>query len=181
MGRLTQSLAIVAAALGLIAVPAAVAAEPGVIHLKFSGTFTETNFCGTGKSVNITDSAHLTLFTDPNRHGVDEWLTLEGRTVFTNPLNGETVVVHFAGTRLLVFPGDPGHEIDTDIGVRSQLVHQGPGGLLTRDAGYVVIDFTFAVGGAEIVLERGPHPFLEGFIEGNDPFCGLVTSALGLS
>jgi hypothetical protein len=180
MRRLTQSLVIVVAAFGLI-VPAAVADSPGIVHLDFSGAFTDTNFCGTGQTVNIVDSVHLTLFTDPNRPGVDESLTLEGRTIFTNPLNGETVVVHFAGARQDVFPGDPGHVIETDIGVRSQLVHRGPGGLLTRDAGYVVIDFLFSIGSAEITLERGPHPVLEAFIEGNDTFCEQVTSALALS
>jgi hypothetical protein len=174
-------IAIAAAVFGLIAVPAAVAAEPGIIRLDFSGTFTDPDFCGTGETVNIVDSAHATLFTDPNRPGIDESLTLEGRTTFTNPQNGETVAVHFAGARQLVFPGDPAREIDTDIGLRTQIVHQGPGGLLTRDAGYVVVDFTFSIIGGEIVLERGPHPVLEDVVEGNDQFCALVTTALGLS
>ena len=181
MRRLTQSLAIVAAAFGLIAVPAAVAAEPGIIHLRFSGTFTDPDFCGTGKTVNIAVSEHGTLFTDPNRPGADESLTLEGRTIFTNPENGETVVIHFAGARQMVFPGDPGREIDSDIGLRSQIVHHGPGGLVTRDAGYVVVDFTFSIVGGEIVIERGPHPFLEAIVEGNDLSCELLTNALGLS
>jgi hypothetical protein len=183
MRRLTQSLAVVAVALALIAVPAAVAAEPGIIHFKFSATFTEPDFCGTGQTVNIADSLHATVFTDPNRRGVDEWLTLEGRTIFTNPENGETVVAHFAGARQLVFPGDPGHVIETDIGVRSQLVHRGPGGLLSRDAGWAVIDFTVSIVGGEIVAQRGPHPFLAALVAGNGDtlFCGLVTSALALS
>jgi len=176
MGRFT--LAIVAAALGLIAVPAALADEPGIVHLRFSGTFTDTNFCGTGRTVIIADSVHLTLFTDPNRPGVDESLTLEGRTVFTDVVSGATVVAHFAGARQVVFPGDPGHEIDTDVGLRSQLVRRGPGGLITRDAGFVTVDFKFAIGSAQILEQHGPHPFLEALVAGNDPFCGLVTSAL---
>ena len=181
MRRIMRLFAMVAAAFGLIVVPAAVAAEPGIIHLEFSGTFTDPNFCGTGKTVNIADSAHGTLFTNPNGPGVDEWLTLEGRTIFSNPQNGETLVAHFAGAAQSVFPGDPGREIHTDLGLRTQLVHHGPDGLLTRDAGYAVIDFTFSIVGGEIVLERGPHPFLEGLVEGNDLFCGLVTAPLGLS
>ena len=132
-------------------------------------------------TVLIDDSAHATLFTDPNRPDADEWLTLEGLTVFTNPLNGETVVVHFAGARRSVFPGEPGREIDTDIGGRGHFVHQGSGGLLARDAGYAVIDFTLSIVGGEIVLQRGPHPVLAAVIEGDDPFCGLVTGALGLT
>jgi hypothetical protein len=95
------------AALGLTAVPAAVAAKPGIVHLEFSGTFNAPDFCGTGKTVVIDSSFHGTLFADPNQHGVDEWLTLRGRDIFTNPLNGETVVVHFDGAERMVFPGDP--------------------------------------------------------------------------
>ena len=181
MRRLTQSLVIMAAVLGLIAVPAAVAAKPGIVHFEFSGTFNDPDFCGTGDTVNIAVAEQGTLFTDLNRPGVDESLTLEGRTIFTNPLNGETVVIHFAGARQNVFPSDPGRVIETDIGLRTQIVHQGPGGMLTRDAGYVVVDFTFSIVGGEIVLERGPHPFIEGLVEGNDPACGLLTGALGLS
>jgi hypothetical protein len=180
MRKFTQALALVAAAVGLIAVPAAVADAPGIVHDRFSGTFTDPDFCGTGETVNVAISQHATLFGDPNRPGVDEWFTFEGRLVFTNPLNGETVALHFAGQRQIVFPGDPGHEIDTDIGVRSQFVHRGPGGLLLRDAGYVVLDFHFTIVGGEIVLVRGPHPSLVETIEGNDPFCALLTSALRL-
>jgi hypothetical protein len=176
-----KGIAIAAAVLALIAVPAAVAAEPGIIHFEFSGTFSDPDFCGTGETVNIAVVEHGTLFTDPNRPGVDESLTLEGRTTFTNPLNGETVVIHFAGARDNVFPGDPGRVIETDIGLRTQIVHHGPGGLLTRDAGYVVVDFTFTIIGGEIVLERGPHPFVETLVEGTDASCALLTSALGLS
>jgi hypothetical protein len=176
MGRLT--LAIVAAALGLVAVPAAIADEPGIVHLRFSGTFTDPNFCGTGRTVTIADSVHLTLFTNPNRPGVDESLTLEGRTVFTDVGSGATVVAHFAGARQIAFPGDPGHEIDTDVGLRSQLVRRGPGGLITRDAGFATVDFKFAIGSGQIVEQHGPHPFLEALLAGNDPFCGLVTSGL---
>jgi hypothetical protein len=65
--------------------------------------------------------------------------------------------------------------------LRSQIVKQGPGGLVTRDAGYVVIDFTFSIVGGEIVLENGPHPSLEALVAGNDQFCGIMTSALGFS
>jgi hypothetical protein len=180
-----KRLAVVGVAVAVVALViashAAVAAEPGIIHFEFSGTFTDPDFCGTGETVNVAVAEHGTLFTDPNRPGVDESLTLEGRTVFTNPLNGDTVVIHFAGARENVFPGDPGRVIETDIGLRTQLVHQGPGGLLTRDAGYVVVDFTFSIVGGEIVLERGPHPFIEALVEGNDTSCELLTGALGLS
>jgi hypothetical protein len=179
--RLSLVVVAVVAVLGLVAVPAAAAAEPGIIRFEFSGTFTDPDFCATGQTVNGAFAEHYTLFTDPNRPGIDESLTLEGRTTFTNPLNGETVVIHFAGARQNVFPGDPGRVIATDIGLRTQIVHHGPGGLLTRDAGFVVVDFTFSIIGGEIVLARGHHPFIEDLVEGNDTACALLTSALGLS
>lgn len=168
------------AVLGLTAVPAAVAAKPGITHLQFSGTFTDPDFCGTGKAVVIDSSFHGTLFADPNQRGIDERLTLEGRDVFTNPLNGETVVGHLAGAERLVFPNEPGRVIVTDIGLRAQLVHQGRGGLLARDAGFVVFDFTFTILNGEIVVQRGPHPSLESLLAGEDTFCATMTSALGL-
>jgi hypothetical protein len=169
------------AALGLIAVPAAVAAKPGITHLEFSGTFNDPDFCGTGMTVVIDSSFRGTLFADPNQHGVDEWLTLRGRDVFTNPLNGETVVAHFAGAERMVFPGDPGRVVATSIGLRAQLIHQGPGGLISRDAGYVVLDFTFTIFNGEIVLQRGPHPNLESLLDGEDTFCATMNSALRLT
>jgi hypothetical protein len=169
------------AVLGLVGAPAAVAAKPGITHLEFSATFTDPDFCGTGKTVVIDSSFRGTLFDDPNQRTIDEWLTLRGRDVFTNPENGETVVAHAAGAVQLLFPADPGRVIATEIGLRTQLVHHGPGGLLTRDAGYVVVDFTFSIVGGEIVLQRGPHPFLEALVEGEDRFCATITRSLGLS
>ena len=41
MLRLMRCLAVVAAVLGLGGVPAALAAAPGIVHLEFSGTFTD--------------------------------------------------------------------------------------------------------------------------------------------
>jgi hypothetical protein len=100
------------------------------------------------------------------------------RTVSVGPLNGETVVAHFAGAERMVFPGDPGRVIATSIGLRAQLVHRGPGGLLTRDAGFVVLDFTFTILNGEIILQRGPHPSLESLLAGEDTFCATMSSEL---
>jgi hypothetical protein len=103
------------------------------------------------------------------------------RTVSVGPLNGGTVVAHFAGAERMVFPGDPGRVIATSIGLRAQLVHRGPGGLLTRDAGFVVLDFTFTILNGEIILQRGPHPSLESLLAGEDTFCATMSSALRLN
>ena len=169
-------LAVISAAVGA---RAAYGDSSEVIHLEFSGTFSEPDFCGTGVAVHIDDSVHATLFI-ASQPTADERLTLEGRTVFTNAQNGETVVAHFAGARRMVFPGEPGREIHTDVGLRTQIVHRGSGGLVSRDAGSVTIDFTFSVVGGTIVVERGAHPFLGALISGDDVFCALVTPGLGI-
>jgi len=65
--------------------------------------------------------------------------------VFTKRLNGQTAVLHSAGARQNVSPGEPTRVIETDIGLRSQIVLEGPGGLVSRDAGYAVIDITFSI------------------------------------
>ena len=60
MRRFALSLGIVAAALALVALPAA-AANPDVNHFEFSDTFTDTDFCGTGMTVNISVAGHGTM------------------------------------------------------------------------------------------------------------------------
>lgn len=178
MRRITLTLAVVIAALASIAAPTASAAGP--TQSRFAGVETDPDFCGTGMSVNVEFTGHVTFFEDPNQSGIDERLMIEARTVFTNPLNGETVIGHLAGQERYVFPADPGRVIATSIGLRAQLVHQGQDGLLSRDAGYVVFDFTFNLSNGQILVERGPHPNLDAIVDGTDNFCPLMTTALGL-
>jgi hypothetical protein len=63
--RLSLVVVAVAAVLGVVAVPAAAAAEPGIIRFEFSGTFTDPDFCGTGQTVNGAFAEHYTLFHRP--------------------------------------------------------------------------------------------------------------------
>ena len=73
MRRLALSLAIVAAALALVALPAAVAANPQVNHFEDSGTFTDDDFCGTGETIEISFSVHgrsFSLQTSPSTTGL---------------------------------------------------------------------------------------------------------------
>jgi hypothetical protein len=182
MRRFTLSLGIVAAALGLGGVPSAVAANPEVNHFTFSDSFTDEDFCGTGQAVDISVSGHGTEFFAPNQP-VDYWNTVEGNTVFTNPLNDATVNNHFAGTFSdTTISGDPErvhtHEF-TNKGL-PEMLRTEQGGVLTRDAGYIVFQTTFDGDefiSSEIVVNKGPHPEAESDFE---LFCQILPAALGL-
>jgi hypothetical protein len=182
MHRFKRSLAILVVGLGLVNLPAALAANPVIDHFGFSDTVTDTDFCGTGATIEIFESLHGTAFLDPNQPGIDFRFTFEGRFVFTNPLSGKTVVNNFAGAHLETLSGDEEglHTVTvTERGLRGQL-YTTQGGLLTRDAGDVVFELTFDGDefiSQEIILVRGPHPILEDEVD----FCELMTSALGLS
>jgi hypothetical protein len=182
MRRFALSLGIVVAALALVALPA-VAANPEVNHFEFSDEFTDTDFCGTGMTVDISVAGHGTEFFAPNQP-VDYRNTTVGNVVFTNPLTGDTVIQHFAGPLSdTTISGDPEGLHVHEIVVRGlpELFRAEHGGVLTRDAGYVVLRQTFDGDefiSAEIVVIRGPHPELESDFE---LFCEVMTEALGLS
>lgn len=174
----------VAAALALVAVPAAIAANPGVNHFEFSDTFTDDNFCGTGETVSGTVSGHGTEFFAPNKP-VEYWNTTEGKVRFTNPLNGTTVILHFAGPFLAtVISGDPetGTFVEevTNIGL-PELIRLAHGGVLSRDAGVIGFRNTWVddeLVSSEIIFNKGPHPNAESDFE---RFCEVMTDALGLN
>ncbi len=183
MRRFTLSLGIVVSALAFVALPAAPAANPEVNHFTFSDTFSDDDFCGTGITVDISVAGHGTEFFAPNQP-VDYRQTIEGNAVFSNPLNGNTVINHFANTFSdLVISGDPEglhvHEF-TFKGLPEMLRTQN-GGVLIRDAGYLIFHQTFDGDefiSSEIFVDKGPHPDAESdFVL----FCEVMTSALGLS
>ena len=94
-------------ALGLGAVPSAVAANPDVNHFTFADSFTDGDFCGTGQAVDIAVFVRGTEFFAPNQP-VDYRNVTEGYNVFTNPLNRATVILHFAGPFSdAIISGDP--------------------------------------------------------------------------
>jgi hypothetical protein len=181
MRRLSIVLLLTLAA--LLAGPSALAANPEVNHFTFSDSFTDNDFCGTGQTVEITSSGHGTEFFAPNQP-VDYRNVIEGNNVFTNPLNDATVIAHFAGPfseRLI--SGDPEgvHTVEfTNVGL-PELFRTEHGGVLSRDAGYIVFHVTFDGDefiSSEIVVNRGPHPQAESDFA---IFCDFMTSALGLS
>jgi hypothetical protein len=184
MRRFALLLGIVAAALALVALPVAVAANPEVNHFEFSGTFTDNDFCGTGMTVTGSFAGHGTEFFAPNKP-VDYWNTTEGKTRYTNPLNGNTVIAHFAGPFLVkIISGDPETgtfvEETTNIGL-PELFRAEHGGALTLDAGIIGFRNTWVndeLVSSEILFVKGPHPQAE---SGFTLFCEVMTDALGLS
>jgi hypothetical protein len=182
MRRFPAFLGIVAAFVLSVA-PATIAANPEVNHFEFSGSFTDPDFCGTGMAVDISFAGHGTEFFAPNQP-VDYWQTVVGNTVFTNPLNGNTVINHFANTFSdLTISGDPEglHTHEFSFKGLPELLRTEHGAVLVRDAGYLIFHQTFDGDefiSSEIVLDKGPHPDAESDFE---IFCEVMTSALGLS
>jgi hypothetical protein len=184
MRRHRLVLVVIVASLGLVALPVTVAANPDINHFSDSGTFTDTDFCGTGMTVEVAFEVSGTEALTPNGP-TDYWQTAHGVTTFTNPLNGNMVINRFADrVEAKIISGDP--ETGTFVeevafkGLPEQLLVQGSGGLLLRDVGIAVFRNTWVdneLVSSEPILERGPHPDLESDFEA---FCEVTTDALGL-
>jgi hypothetical protein len=173
-----------ATALVLVAAPVAQAANPQVNHFEFAFAFTWTDFCGTGADVEVSGAYHGTEFLAPNQP-VDERVLLEGKTVYVNPLNGNTVTLQIADTTWsTTVSGNPEglHVVEATTKGLGASFRTEPGGLLIRDAGEITVRETFNGDdfvSREIILDRGGHPLLaSGFWP---VFCTVVPSALGLS
>src|SRR6266498_4165924 len=181
MRRFTLLFGIVVAALVLGGAPA-VAANPEVNHFTISDSFTDGNFCGTGQAVDVSVFIQGTAFLAPNQP-VDYRNVGEGNIAYTNPLNGATVVDHFAGAfSATIISGDP-EGVHTTERTFQGLIHlyRTDGGVLYEGAGYVVVHEVAngdEVVSTEIVVDRGPHPDAE---SGFTLFCDTIPSALGLS
>src|SRR5712691_9032876 len=159
------------------------AANPTVHHFTDSGTFTDNDFCGTGETVDGSFAVTVTEFLTPNQASTDYRNTAEGKTYVTNPANGNTVIVHFAGpftAKVISSTANGFTELDTNIGLPEQ-IKTAQGSVLSRDAGYIQFENTFDSDGnfvsGQIVIDRGPHPEAE---QDFALFCNVVTSALGL-
>jgi hypothetical protein len=185
MKRLITTAIAVLASASTLAVSAAFGANPEPQRLEFSGTFTDPDFCGTGTPVSIDSRFHGTLFAAPNQDRYEFWLTLNGRDVFTNLESGATASIHLAGAQRWSFlhdgdPSTPPLSVTLDQGLRSQIVSPGQG-VVTRDAGYVVLQFTVTIFDGQIIVEHGPHPSLaELLATGSDTSCATMTSVLGI-
>jgi hypothetical protein len=173
------SLVVTAVVAALVALPAATAASPQVIHVKFADSFADQDFCGSGSTVNASFTGHATIWLAPNQ-AIDTKNNSESDGLFTNPANGATVLTHsayqFTGTLLT---GDPSgvHTYRWTFKGGAEIIRVPNGGVLARDAGNLVVEATFdgdEFVGVQVVSDRGHHPEF-----GND--CNVLAPALGLS
>lgn len=182
MRRFILLLGIAVAAPAFGGAPSAVAANPGVNHFTDSFSFTDPDFCGTGQAVDVSGDVKGTEFLAPNQP-VDYRAVGPGNIVYTNPVNGATVIDHSAGSfSETLISGDLAgiHTVERTF---NGLIHsyRTEHGVLYRGAGYVVVhvvrdgeeDLS-----TEIIIDRGPHPDVE---SGFTRFCETIPPALGLS
>jgi hypothetical protein len=169
-------------ALGLGAVPSAVAASPDVNHFTITESFTDTDFCGTGQAVDTSVSVKGTAFLAPNQP-VDSRNVTQVNVVYTNPQNGATVLRHAAGpVSDTIISGDPEGVHTIEITVRGLVgLLRTADGVVLLGAGYLVLHEVFdgdEFVSREIVVDKGPHPNAESDLV---LFCEVTTDALGLS
>ena len=109
--------------------------------------------------------------------------TSSGTNTYTNPLTGDVVVRRFGGQSLdVAVSGDPAgiHVHDFITRGLPELFKTPHGGVLIRDAGYIVFRATLdgdTFVGIEIVVNKGPHPEADSDFE---LFCQIMPEALGL-
>ena len=168
---------LLAAATALVIAATAVAAGP--VHNREAFTDVDTNFCGTGATVEIegTFMENIWVTGDEARGNV------HFRITFTNPVTGASAVEHwsfnFSNTIVSGMPeGLHTHEFN-ERGLKATF-KLANGRLLTRDAGNLLYRLTFdgeTFVSFELVSMRGPHP---GFLAEEDWFCATLVPALGL-
>jgi len=168
--------------LALAVTPVALGA--GQQHNRFHdvGTDVDPDFCGTGQAIEIAFDVRGNEFEAP--HKADFKVIATGTFTYTNPATGDVVIQRFAGpvTNTLI-SGDPAgiHVDESTVKGLPELFKTPHGGVLTRDAGYLVVRNTFdgdELISSEIVLAKGPHPDIESDFE---LFCELTTEALGIT
>ncbi len=182
-------LLLVAVLLVAIFAPAAALAGPPAVtgppdeRFRDVDTFEEEDFCGTGKTVNVALNVRGALWQLPEDERDFAKLMVSGKITFTNPENGATARVSFAGrVENTILSGDPRgvhtHRYTTKgLFEKIQTLH---GPVLTRDAGLLVERVVFDGEGNVLDYEatwKGPHPEVESEFE---LFCEVMTDALRL-
>jgi hypothetical protein len=143
----------------LIATCAIPAMAAGPSHETIRGTDVETDFCGTGQTVNLTVKGAFNVWEDKATGHV--------KTTWTNPANGIAVYDSFSGGGTISFidDGDGAYTIAiTRVGQPLRLQYVG-GPVIIRDAGKVIVHDHFDADdkylGTDVVVVKGPHPGLE--------------------
>jgi hypothetical protein len=147
-------------------------------HDRFTGSFT-TEICGIPAEGEFVTMNNFFLHEDGSFR-----LTVSGSTTLTNPANGKSVVISFAGHRPSAAPiMDAEAGTITFVTTFKGLDHKiqtANGPVLLQDVGMITFVETFdletgAVVSSEIIVNKGPHPDYE---SGLTLFCEVVSSAL---
>jgi hypothetical protein len=163
------------------AAPAALGAGQQVNHFRDIATDSDPDFCGTGQRIDIAINVRVNEWLAPHR--ADYKSTVSGKITLTNPLTGNVVIQRLAGLSLVVtVAGDPAGLNTREFITKGlpELFKTPHGGVLTRDAGYIVFRGEFDGDtplSFETVVSKGPHPQADSDFE---LFCQIVPGALGL-
>ena len=180
--RLAVATALAVALMVIVGAPGALAAGQQHNHFRDVGTFIDTDFCGTGQTINGAFNVVVNEFLAPHNGG-DEKIVTSGKVTLTNPLTGDTAIQRFAGPVWNTFvSGDPDgvHVEQSTVKGLPEMWKLEHGRRLIRDAGYVVVQTTFdgeEFVSQEVLVDKGPHPDLESDFE---LFCQTLVPALGI-
>jgi hypothetical protein len=173
-------------ALGLS--PSAVAASPNgscnspaaqVVSCKFANSFADSDFCGSGQTVDESFEGRFTIPLAPSAES--NWNNSTSDGVLTNPATGATVLIHSAYRFTeTVISGDPNgvHTVQAVFAGAAEIIRDAHGGVIARDAGHLVVNAIFDGGdfvSAEIVSDNGGHSL---FDNGD---CSVLAPALGIT
>lgn len=178
MGRLTLRHALTAAVIAFVLLPAgALAAQPVErFHDHFTDSFTE-DICGIQVNTELVVTDNFFLYADDSFKD-----TSSVKATFTNPENGQSVVLSNAGqvTGTAIVDEEAGtiSFVTTYEGLPEKIQTAG-GPVLLRDAGVISFIDTFDLETGEFissdVLIKGPHPEADSDFE---LFCEVMTDAL---
>lgn len=159
--------------------PSALGAKPvEQFHDHFTDSFSD-ELCGIPVDATIVVTDNFSLFAD------DSFMDRSSfRGTFTNPENGEAVVISNAG-----LVSGPAPIVDEEAGTITFLtnfkglpekIQTANGSLLLRDAGFVTFADTFDLETEELIssdvtINNGPHPDLDSDFE---LFCEVIVPAL---
>lgn len=144
----------------------------GPDHQTISGSDVETDFCGTGETVNVAIKGAF--------NGWEDGASGHIQATWTNPENGIAVYDSFSGGGKVSFidDGDGAYTIVvTRVGQPFRLQYVG-GRPILRDAGLIIAYDHFDADdnylGTDMVVVNGPHPAVE------LDWCGLMVELLQL-
>jgi hypothetical protein len=160
--------------------PGSASAKPiEKFHAHLTGSFSE-QICGIAVDADFVVTENIFLYADGSFK-----VATSGRVTYTNPANGKSVIVSFAGQR----PSGSAPIVDEEAGTITfistfkglpEKIQTANGSVLLRDAGIITFADTFdlATGdfiSSETIVNKGPHPEAD---SGFTLFCEVFSSAL---